>query len=254
MNASVLFNTAASAMLLPPLNLVLLCLVGLVVQRTRPRLGLAIVLVALALLVVLSTNAGARLLVEPLERSLVPQEYIDPAGAEAIVVLGGGRIERAAEYGAGDIPDFVALARVRYAAYLQRQTGLPVLLSGGTPDGSAESEAALMARVLTEDYGVPVRWIEGRSVNTAQNAQFSAAALMSVGVRRILLVTDGIHMARSQRSFERVGFEVVAAPTALLSRGELRPIDFFPSGEGLRRSHYALHEWIGIVWYRFRYG
>jgi hypothetical protein len=28
--------------------------------------------------------------------------------------------------------------------------------------------------------------------------------------------------------------------------------DFLPSPEGLRRSHYAVYEWLGLAWYRLR--
>lgn len=250
MNASVIATKALSALLLPPLNLILLCAAGLWLRRSRPRLGLALGAGALATLVILSTPAGALLLLAPLENRNPPLASAQGTGAQAIVALGGGRMMRAQEYGGRDIPSPPTLARLRYAAKLHRETGLPVLASGGAPEGAAEPEAALMARSLQQDFEVPVRWIESRSHDTAQNAAFSAPLLAQAGVRRILLVTDGIHMPRARTAFERAGIEVVAAPTALWSRARLTPADFLPGGEGLRRSHYALHEWIGIAWYR----
>lgn len=252
MNAGVIATKAVSALLLPPLNLILLGAAGLVLRRNRPRLGLALGGFALAALAALSTPAGALLFVAPLESRSTPLASARDAGAQAIVVLGGGRIMNAAEYGGHDIPSRITLGRMRYAAKLQRDTGLPVLATGGSPDGAAESEAALMARSLRDDFAVPVQWIEDRSDNTAQNALFSARILQQAGVRRILLVTDGLHMPRSQVAFEKAGLDVVPAPTALLSRARLQPTDFLPSGEGLRRSHYALHEWIGFAWYRLK--
>ncbi|MFX7731723.1 YdcF family protein, partial [Acinetobacter baumannii] len=91
--------------------------------------------------------------------------------------------------------------RLQYAAYLARRTGLPILVTGGSPDGSPESEAALMARNLQRDVGVPVRWQETRADTTAQNASYSAAMLKADGIERILLVTDSIHMPRAMRVF-----------------------------------------------------
>lgn len=254
MNASVLFNNLVSAILLPPLNLVIVCAIGLLLRRRWPRTGLAIGLGALVLLVVFSTSAGARLLLAPLERRAVP--LADPAAARAgaIVVLGGGRNKNAPEYGGRDMPTMVAHTRVHYAAWLHRKTGLPILTSGGAPDGSAESEANVMARTLREDYRVPVRWIEERSNNTAQNATYSAQMLVPEGVRRILLVTDATHMARARWVFEQAGFDVVAAPTLFLADSALGVEDFIPTGEALRRSHYAMHEWIGMLWYKLRHG
>ncbi len=254
MSASVIATNAVSALLLPPLNLVLVCALGLLLRRHHPRFGLALGGSALALLIVLSTSAGARLLVGPLEGRSTALASARDTGAQAIVVLSGGRISDAPEYRGQDIPALLTLARLRYAARLQRETGLPLLTTGGTPDGASEPEADSMARVLREDFTVPVRWVERRSNNTAENARFSAALLKSAGINRILLVTDAIHMPRARAIFETMGFDVVPAPTIFFSRERLTALDFLPGGEGLRRSQYALHEWIGLLWYRLRYG
>lgn len=254
MNASWVATNAAATLLLPPLNLLLVAGFGLLLHRRWPRAGLTLVVGAVALLLVLSTNAGSLLLVAPLERLASPLMAADVPAAQAIVVLGGGRLGAAPEYGGHDIPSLPTLARLRYAAHLQRASGLPLLVSGGSPDGAADSEAVLMARSLREDFAVPVRWLEQGSDNTAENARYAAQQLHGDGIRRILLVTDAMHMPRSQAIFARYGLQVVAAPTVFFSRPRLTPLDFFPGGEGLRRSHYALHEWIGLLWYRLRYG
>lgn len=252
MNSSIILTKALSAMILPPLNLILLCAAGILLRRRWPRFGAAVSIVALATLAVISTPAGALLFVTPLEKQNPPLASPRDAQAQAIVVLAGGRIMNALEFGGRDSPSVITLARMRYAAKLHRETGLPILTSGGTPDGRKESEAAIMARSLREDFMVPVRWIEGKSDNTSQNAALSAAMLAQAGVRRVLLVTDAIHMPRSREVFEKAGLDVVPAPTLFYSRAELTPLDFMPSGEGLRRSDYALHEWVGMVWYRWK--
>ena len=254
MSSTVFFTNAVAALLLPPLNLILVCLVGVCLLRRRPRLGYFLSVGALLSLVVLSTKAGALLLVAPLEKRTAPLAADEAARAQAIVVLGAGRIARAPEFGGHDSPSYVALARLRYAAKLQRETGAPILVTGGRPDGAAESEAAVMARVLREEFRVPVQWLEEQSQDTAQNAAYSAAILGPAGIKRILLVTDAIHMPRSRAIFERAGFEVIAAPTVFFHHEPLTPLHFLPEGEGLRRSHYGLHEWIGLVWYGLRHG
>lgn len=252
MSVGIILTKTLSALLLPPLNLILLCAVGLKLYRKQPRLGFALSSSALAALAIISTPAGALLLLSPLEKLSTPLTSAQASDAQAIVLLGGGRMMNAPEYGDQDTPNLIALARVRYAAKLHRDTGLPVLASGGSPDGSAESEAAIMARSLEEDFAIPVKWVEERSDDTAQNASFSATMLKQAGVNRILLVTDALHMPRSRAVFEKTGLEVVPAPTMFFSRNRLTLLDFMPSGEGLRRSHYALHEWIGILWYSLK--
>lgn len=251
MNTAWLVNTAISTLLLPPLNLILLCALGIWMRSRWPRFGLALSAVALIALAVISTRIGASLFVTPLENLNPPLLSARAAHAQAIVVLGAGRIRNAPEYGAQDIPGSMALQRLRYAATLQRETGLPLLVTGGRPDGSTESEAAIMARVLQDDFSVPVKWQEEMSNNTAENAQFSSRILRAAGIHRILLVTDAMHMQRAKRVFEQAGLDVVPAPTIFISTTWMTPEDFLPMD--LRDATYALHEWLGLAWYSLRH-
>ncbi|VXC46775.1 YdcF family protein [Massilia sp. 9I] len=254
-----LINAIPRSLILPPANLFLLILIGLLVWRRWPRAGRIVAGTGLALLALLSTTAVADLFVTPVERMTSPLRAPEGAGAQAIVVLAAGRMRDAPEYGGRDIPDYTALARLRYAAHLQRRTGLPILVSGGTGGTPSRDEppyslGAAMAVALREDFGVPVQWVEDKSRDTAENAAFSAALLKAGGVRRVLLVTDAMHMARSHAAFERAGLEVVDAPTIFFS-GQARSIHaWVPSAEGMRRSWYAIYELIGLVWYRVRSG
>jgi len=255
-----LINAIPRDLILPPASLFLVIAIGLALWPRRPRLGRAVAGTGLALLAVLSTPAGARLFVAPLERMTVPLQAIERVKADAIVVLAAGRLQQAPEYGGRDIPDYFALARVRYAAHLQRATGLPLLVSGGNgasgvdpaPDDRAYTKADAMADALRGDFGVPVAWIERHSRDTGENASDSAALLKPAGVRRILLVTDAMHMPRARAAFTRAGLDVVDAPTMFFSREPLSPHAWIPSAEGMRRSWYASYELLGIAWYRLR--
>ncbi|MGZ5781163.1 MAG: YdcF family protein, partial [Burkholderiaceae bacterium] len=89
--------------------------------------------------------------------------------------------------------------------------------------------------------------------DTAQNAQYSARILQPVGVQKILLVTDAMHMARAKSIFVRNGFDVVAAPTQFLGRGNVSPFSFIPGGFALYYASFAMHEWLGLAWYWLRY-
>ena len=249
-----IFTNAAAALLLPPLSMVLLALCGLLVVRRFRRQGMAIIALAMTLLLFLSTGAGSRWLCEPIEQRSLPLKPVAGSGAQAIVVLGGGRLYAEPDEQGHDIPGPQTLLRLRHGAQLQRQTGLPVLVSGGTFTDTAESEAVIMARSLREDFGVPVTWLEEHSENTAQNACMSAQILHQAGIKRIVLVTDALHMPRAQAMFTYAGFEVVAAPTAFVSQKSWSIEDFIPTAVSLKDSHYALHERLGLFWYALRYG
>lgn len=254
MNTDLLVSTLTHVVLLPPVCLLLGAAAGLLISRRKPRAGRTLTGVSLALLLVLFTNAGARLLMHPLERHAPPLDLARIEGAGAIVVLAAGRLEHAPEYGGADIPDLIALARLRYGAHLQHRTGLPLLVTGGqgSADGRHEPKARSMARALREDFRTPVAWVEEASTTTAENAAFSARILKANGVQRILLVTDALHMARAQRVFARAGLQVIPAPTMFYGAGPLMPAHFIPSTSALQKSYYASYELAGIAWYRLR--
>lgn len=245
-----MFNTLVGTVLLPPLNLVLLTGLGLWLARKRPRLGLSLSALTLTILTVFSTGTGARLLARPLENQNPPLTSTQNLDAQAIVVLGGGRIWDSPEYGGEDIPKTTTLGRLRYGAYLQRATGLPILVTGGAPDGRAGSEADMMARILQNEMSVPVKWIENASDTTAQNAQFSAKILQEAGIQKIALVTDALHMPRARRAFEQYGLTVLPAPTAFTTTEHVSLKAWLPGATGMQVSYYALHEWLGLIWYK----
>ena len=74
------------------------------------------------------------------------------------------------------------------------------------------TEAKLMADSLQEDFGVTVRWQEGRSRTTWENAQFTAELLQPLGLKRVVVVTQAWHMPRSVWSFEAAGLSVEDLP------------------------------------------
>ena len=101
---------------------------------------------------------------------------------------------------------------------------------------------------------MPVRWVERRSRNTAENAAFSAALLGAEKVERVLLVTDAMHMERARTVFQRTGLQVTDAPTMFFGEQARGLAAWVPSAEGMRRSWYASYELIGLAWYRLKSG
>ncbi len=242
------------ALLLPPGGPLLLAVFGLGAGFRRQTLGRRLSAGGLLLLYLAALPLLSAPLLRALERypALTPQQVQD-SNAGAIVILGAGRYAGAPEYG-GDTLSSYGLERVRYGAYLQRLAELPVLVSGGSPLGEAEPEAALMARVLRQEFGVREVWQEGASSNTAQNARLSAAELKRRGVTRVLLVTHAWHMARAARMFRQEGIEVIAAPTGFATNGAQHlPLTLLPSAQALADTRLALHEYLGQLWYRLRY-
>src|SRR5207244_556663 len=102
-----------------------------------------------------------------------------------------------------------------------------------------------MRTSLARDFGVEVRWVEGRSRDTFENAQFSAPLLKAAGVSRIILVTDGTHAWRAAHEFAGTGLAVVPAPVGLWAPRETGMQRYLPSTAALNRSRSALYELLG---------
>jgi uncharacterized SAM-binding protein YcdF (DUF218 family) len=236
--------------LLPPLDLLLLGAAGVVLWHKRPTLARTLVAVSLAMLWLLSTPYVAEGLLHQLEPS---PPLIDPKAqrADAIVVLGGGTYFRAPEYGADTVGE-PTLARLRYAARLQRATAKPILVTGGRPAGNGLAEAQQMKMALEQDFNVPVKWTEDASSNTFENARFSYRILSPLGIKHIYLVTHAWHMPRAAMAFRKAGFDVIPAPTAYTTRYRTDLLAFVPNAVALHDSAIFMHEIIGLLWYKLR--
>lgn len=239
------------SLLAPPSSSLLLIVIGLILLRRR--IGRWLIGVGIGSLYLLSTSLFAGWLAAGLETApaLTPEQIGALAHeAQAIVVPGAGRTAAAPEYQGHDVPSYYAAARLRYAADLYRQTGLPLAVSGGSVFGEHESEALIMARSLETEYVAPARWQEGNSRTTWENARNTAALLQPQGIRRIVLVTSAAHMRRAAGAFRHFGFEVREAPADFAEFGhEPLAMQLVPNAGALVYSRQALHEYVGWVWY-----
>jgi uncharacterized SAM-binding protein YcdF (DUF218 family) len=233
----ILLKSVARTLILPPTGLLILAFVGLFLSRRHRRLGTTLLVIALVSLWLCATPLVADALQRLAER-YPPLDPARPISAQAVVILGGGTVRIAPEYG-GPAASFETLERVDYGAFLARRTSLPVLVSGSAP------EAQAMATILWRDFGIRARWVENRSGDTFQNAEFSARLLHADGIHRIILVTNSTHEWRAAHEFMSAGLEVVPAPVGTLESDESRLTRFVPSADALMRSHRAVYELLG---------
>ena len=232
----------------------MLAALGFLLRKRWPVVGLVSLAASSILLYVLSTPFIASALLDGLQwyPALSKEEVAEPS-AEGIVVLSAGRRRNSPEYG-GETVDSLTLERIRYAALLERRTGLPLLVSGGKRRSDLGPLSVLLADTLQNEFGVEVKFLESRSQNTAENALFSAEMLAGKGIGRVYLVSHAWHMPRAKAAFERHGIVVIPAPTGFVSRGEgLILSDWMPQANALAGSSFAIHEWLGLLWYWLRF-
>lgn len=239
-----------SALLLPPLSVLLLMATGLFILKTHRRTGILLLWAGIVALWLFSTPAISRLLLQSLEQT--PPLITPNPTVQAIVLLGGGRYFSAPEFGGNTTISIYALERARYAAFLARHTGLPILASGGAPDGPGKPEGELLKNALEQDFKIPVHWVEGVSGNTSDEARECWQMLSKENITQIYLVTHAWHMPRAVAAFKKTGFTVIPAPMGYTTNPPSTVLDWVPHSHALNISRTAIREYIGLLWYKIK--
>lgn len=238
-----LFSPLGTSIALVGISIVL-CYLGY--HRWGKRLGLT----SFVWLLFWSMPASCIVLINGLERNFPPLSVQTLPKAQSIVVLGGA-IRPPNK--TNPFPNMNSMAdRIWHAARLYHAGKAPLLvLSGGGGRKLNRTEAAAM-KLLLSDLGVPASAmiLEGRSRNTRENAQFSAALLREKGIDTVLLVTSAMHMCRALTHFRNEGLDVVAVATDHIGGPISSWLQFVPNAEALLVSALALKEWIGCYIYK----
>lgn len=158
--------------------------------------------------------------------------------ADAIVVLGSG--VRAG----GDLTG-TSLRRMMHAVVLYRRGLAPLLVLSGPANAVGIVESHVRDE-LARALGIPASAIviADRARTTQEEAQETAAMLAPRGVRRVLVVSDSLHLVRSVGVFERAGLAVFTAPIDDPSSTDDKPED------RLELTRAALREVLARLYYR----
>lgn len=250
------FTHIVRAFLLPPGLFLSLLLLGVIVRLRFQRSGQTIIYSAISLLLLMSLP----LVVNPLLHLYEDIPALDATQlahtqAKAIVILGGGRYANAPEYRGDDTISEPSLERIRYGAWLQRRTRLPILVTGGIVYGGKHPpEAELMRQVLKKEFLAFVPWVETHSRTTYENAIDSHKMLAKEGINHIILVTHALHMPRALEAFKRAGFSVTPAPMGFDTSGHSPTVlKLLPSIDSIKSMHDLMDEILGRIWYHLRY-
>ena len=187
----------------------------------------------------------------PLEREFlvdgrVPMVETFPE-ADAIVLLGGSmgietNLSSYAEM-------WTSADRVWQAARLYKAGKAPKVIA--TSGGVAETTFPLL-----REFGLPDAAM--MKVDDARNTEEEAKSIAKMGCRKILLVTSAWHMKRARLIFEKYApdLQVTCAPSDFEnSIGTARPLSswkmFLPDPNVFGQNCVAVHEWIGLLGYKF---
>jgi len=229
-------------LLLPSSFVLLLILIGfvLLLVSKKKKLGKILMIAGLLLYYLFSITAVSNYLLLPLESKYLPLGLEDIQRADKIVLLLGGRET-----------DVLRGSEVLRISYLGNQE-VKIIISGTDPLLPTSEEALgvkrfFVSRGLSEKNII----IEGQSRNTWENIRNVKEI---VEEKPFFLVTSAYHMERAKKEFEKVEANPISAPTDFKIKTEkYNALDFLPDAQNLRKSDLAIHEYLGILWYRLRY-
>lgn len=246
--------------LLDPTSVCGLLVLAAALLHRRKKLSHACLWGALAVLMI----CGNGWLVGGLTRHL-EMKHLSPnpvPEADCLVILSGGILSATPPRPTIEVDQ--AGNRVLYGAHLFREHRAPwVVCTGGFLGGktTGPSMAEEMAGLL-QTLNVPASAIitETQARRTAQHAENLEPVFRERQFRKVLLVTSALHMPRSLGVFRHryPGIEFIAAPTDF--RGVNMPSAPFrreftaliPSTANLHEFSLAMHEYLGIAYYKIR--
>lgn len=246
---TIFIHRLLQSFLLPPLNSLLIILLGVVLFKLQRSKRMLLILLGCLTLYLQATPYVAYKLNKMIAPE--PMKLADLNQAQAIVLLGGGVSNNADEYNTNAMSNSDTFVRIRYAAYLAKiNPDLPIFVSGGAID-SKDSEASLMKRALVNEFDVenPI-YLEPDSKTTSENAKYTARILQQYAISNVVLVSSASHMRRASALFQLNGIKVIPAPTGFYSLGfyKLPLLWFVPTASAMVTTSAILHEIYGYVY------
>lgn len=178
----------------------------------------------------ISYSPFSNALLEPLERQY--QEVKTTPHAKYILLLGGDFKSRAYE-----------------AIKLHYMINDSIIITSGYP-GSYKTtpEAVINANKLIQ-LGIPKENImmQSQPRDTAEEAREIRKIVKD---EPFIVVTSAYHMSRAMSLFKKEGLNPIAAPTNFLAKGN--NLLSFPNGGSLQKTEIALHEYLGMLWYKLK--
>ena len=236
-----------------PLTYVFLfILAALVFYRRKPRLGRTCLLLALLILLVFGTSPVPDMMVRVLESRYEPVSPLPHVDA-VIVLAGAVNLKKSTleyiEFGEGveRILEGIRLVREGYGDVL--------IITGGSGDLYDQTKReAVFLQQFAIDLGVPEEkiLIDQSSRNTYENAVNTKVIMEQHGISSSILVTTASHLPRSMGCFRKLGLDPIPYPVDFHSSPDpdYHILDIIPDAGALKKTSFALHEYIGLLSYK----
>lgn len=233
-------------LVMPSVFILVFILVGiLLLKLKKSKKGWFFVAASILIYYFFSITPAADLIMAPLEKNYVPLDERELAKYDTVVFLLGdqeGNILRAGE---------VIRYYTAWIKYQDKDKPFRIIISGSYFLHSGNEKIEGVRRYFIE-RGIPEEYLELE--NLSRTTGESAEEIKNLNLdKSFLLVTSAYHMYRSIKIFRKFGLNPVAAPTDFKKEKEYNILDFFPTGDNLKKTEQAFHEYFGLLYYSLKY-
>jgi len=204
----------------------------------------------LIIMVVTFTGIGVHFLVIPLENYATEISGFSENQIKKvpIIVLGGG-----IHYNVnGNQSELSSISRDRLlkGVLIARENDMPLIYTGGVGVGYEKTSEADIAKKFVNNFN-NIEFIQEKEAQTTyENGLEIKKWLKENQYDQIYLVTSAIHMRRSLGVFDNLNIDYIQVVSNYSYSHNLSWLDYLPSRGCLRANMQAVHEWIGLLWYK----
>ena len=164
-----------------------------------------------------------------------------------IIVLGGGHSDDIS-LSANNQLSTTAIGRLTEGIRIHRMLpGSRLILSGYGGDSQVTQAMVLYRTALLVGVDSASMAVQEKPANTGQEAEEYVKNFGSG--RKLIVVTNDIHMPRAIRLFRKAGVDPVPAPTnQVIKYGSKKKIPWLPSAGYISMMEETMHEYAGILW------
>jgi len=202
------------------------------------------------LMLITFTGIGIHLLVIPLEEYAAKISIKNDDSIKDIptVVLGGG-----IHYNVnGNQSELSSISRDRLlkGIMIARENDMPLIYTGGVGVGYSDISEAGVAEEFVNNFDNIEFILENKAQTTYENGLKIKEWLIERQYEQIYLVTSAIHMKRSIGVFNNLEIDYIPVVSNYSYSHNLSWLDYLPNRGCLRANMQAVHEWIGLIWYK----
>ncbi|MDI6801436.1 MAG: YdcF family protein [Thermodesulfovibrionales bacterium] len=249
-----LIKKTIAAFLLPPGIFILLLYATGLWFLFRKKFAAGIINLCLGILIYVSSiSPVSDFAMSRLESGLrIPS---NPQG-DVIILLGGGVYNNAPDMSGTGVPSGEMMGRMVTAVRLQKMLKVPVIISGGKIHKDRIAEAVIVKRFLI-DLGVPANKTitEEISRDTMENAIYSSEICRKNNFKKPIVVTSAYHINRTVFSFKKANMNIIPFPANFKTwnNKKFEWKDYLPDISDLENTYTALHEYLGMLFYKLAY-